>query len=75
MPFYIFKLWRETGALELLEVFTDAPLTEADTYRRAAARLRGLRREVKPKDGYYLHLHYGTDEVEARAKLLHKLGL
>ena len=37
MPFFIFKVWRETRLLERLHTFTDAPLTEADTYRRAEA--------------------------------------
>lgn len=74
MPFYIFKVWRETRALELLQTFTDVPLTEADIYRRAEAQLRELRRAADPRGGYYLHLCYGEDERDAGERLLAQLG-
>lgn len=74
MPFYIFKVWRDTGALELLHTFVDAPLTEADIYRRAQAQLRELRRAAGPHDGYYVHLVYGEDEENAQRRLRSQLG-
>lgn len=77
MPFYIFKVWRdrvEADRLELLYTFIDAPLTEADIYRRAQAQLRELRRAAGPHDGYYVHLVYGEDEVNAQRRLLAQLG-
>lgn len=69
MPFYIFKVWRNTRELELLHTFIDAPLTEADIYRRAQAQLRELRRAAGPHDGYYVHLVYGEDEPDAQRRL------
>lgn len=74
MPFYIFKVWRDTGALELVRTLTPSPLNEADTYRRAEAQLRELRRAADPADGYYVHLVYGEDEADAGAKLQAQLG-
>lgn len=74
MPFFIFKVWRETRALERLHTFTDAPLTEADTYRRAEAQLRELRRSADPRGGYYVHLIYGETEQDAGERLLAQLS-
>lgn len=69
MPFFIFRVDRETGRLERLHTFADAPLTEADTYRRAEAQLRELRRAADPRGGYYVHLCYGEDEQDAGERL------
>lgn len=74
MPFFIFKVWRETYQLELMSIFVNAPLTEADTYRRAEARLRDLRRSADPRGGYYVHLVYGETEQDAGARLLTQLS-
>ena len=74
MPFFIFKVWRDTYRLELLHVFIDAPLTEADTYRRAESHLRELRRSADPRGGYYVHLVYGETEQDASVRLLAQLG-
>ena len=73
MPFYIYKVYRDQQ-LELLHTFVSAPLTEADTYRRAQARLRELRRAADPRGGFYVHLIYGENEAEASARLLAQLG-
>ena len=73
MPFYIYKVYRDF-TLELLHTFPSAPLTEADTYRRAESRLRELRRAADPRAGFYLHLIYGEDEAEASARLSAQLG-
>ena len=75
MPFYIFKVWRDkvsTGAaegLELLHTYPYAPLGEADSYRRAEAHLRELRRAADPRGGYYVRLVYGDDETDAKKRL------
>ncbi len=74
MPFFIFKVWRATHRLELLHVFIAAPLTEADTYRRAESHLRELRRSADPRGGYYVHLVYGETERDAGVRLLAQLG-
>ena len=72
MPFYIYKVYRDF-ALELLHTFPGAPLTEADTYRRAEAQLRELRRAADPRGGFYVHLIYGEDEADASRRLLAQL--
>lgn len=74
MPFYIYKVYRETFVLELLHTFPGAPLTEADTYRRAESQLRELRRSANPHGGFYVHLIYGENEAEAGSRLLAQLG-
>lgn len=72
MPFYIFKVSRDL-TLELLHTFPGAPLSEADTYRRAESRLRELRRAADPRGGFYIHLIYGEDEADASRRLLAQL--
>lgn len=74
MPFFIFKVWRDTQRLELLHTFVNAPLTEADTYRRAQAQLRDLRRSADPGGGFYVHLVYGETEGDACVRLVAQLG-
>jgi hypothetical protein len=75
VPYFIFRVWREDGRLERLLTIETPHLSEADSYRRAEARLRELRRSTTPNDGYYVHLAYGEDEAAAQAKLLEQLGL
>lgn len=74
MPYFLFKVWRETGGLELIRAIEAVYLGEADAYRRAEAQLRELRRAASPEGGYYVHLVYGEDETAARAKLKGQLG-
>lgn len=74
MPYFIFKAWRASGKLELLKTVDTPPLSEADRYRRAEAMLREARRAANPADGYYVHLAFGENEGEARAKLREQLS-
>lgn len=74
MPYFIFKVWRASGELELLRRVETPPLSEADSYRRAEAMLREARRAANPADGYYVHLAFGEDEREACLKLRAQLG-
>lgn len=73
MPFFIVKVFR-TGELVVTHTFPDVPLAEADTYRRAQAQLRELRRAADPSDGFYLHLVYGEDEQDAKTRLKETLS-
>ena len=75
MPYFIFKVWRESGVLEPLHRVETPPLSEADSYRRAEALVREARRAATPADGYYVHLVFAEDEGEARAKLRAQLGV
>lgn len=75
MPYFIFKVWPESGRLERLHTVETPPLSEADSYRRAEAMVREARRAATPADGYYVHLAFAEDEGEAQAKLRAQLGV
>lgn len=68
MPFFIFKLTRRSAEAVVMRSFPDVPLAEAETYRKAEAQLRELRRAAEPGTAFY-YLVYGDDEQAARERL------
>lgn len=68
MPFFIFQVTRGLVGAAVVRSFPDLPLAEADTYRKAEAQLRELRRAAEPGAAFY-YLVYGEDEQAARSRL------
>jgi len=69
MPFFVFRVSRQSPAPLLLKAFPEERFGEADAYRLADAFLRKLRRNSSPDQAHYYYTVYGYTESEARRRL------